>query len=96
MNDPHEVLGLPPDADEDTIRQRYLELVRQFSPDRAPERFAAIRAAYDELREPARRVKALVFETKADTLDALTAAVRSRLRERINKVPFDDLLSLAE
>ena len=45
MNDPYVQLGLPPSADETEIRRRYLELVRQFPPDRAPERFAEIRAA---------------------------------------------------
>ena len=34
MNDPYVQLGLPPSADETEIRQRYLELVRQFPPDR--------------------------------------------------------------
>ena len=37
---------------------RYLELVRQFPPDQAPERFAAVHAAYDALRDPARRLLA--------------------------------------
>ena len=41
MNDPYETLGLSPDAGESEIRRRYLELVREFPPDRAPERFAA-------------------------------------------------------
>ena len=34
MSDPYEVLGLPGDADDETIRRRYLELVRQFTPER--------------------------------------------------------------
>ena len=55
MIDPYEQLGLPPSADETEIRQHYLELVRQFPPDRAPERFAEIRAAYDALRDPVSR-----------------------------------------
>ena len=42
MSDPYEVLGLPRFADEAEIRRRYLELVRQFSPDRDPSRFAEI------------------------------------------------------
>ena len=42
MTDPYEVLGLPRFADETEIRKRYLELVRQFSPDRDPVRFTEI------------------------------------------------------
>ena len=41
MTDPYAVFGLPPDSDDDTIRRRYLELVKQFSPEHYPEQFAA-------------------------------------------------------
>ena len=43
MSDPYDVLGLPPDSDDEAIRRRYLELVRQFSPEHHPERFSAVR-----------------------------------------------------
>ena len=72
MNDPYETLGLNTDAGEAEIRRRYLELVREFPPDRAPERFTAIHAAYEALRDPARRLHAQLFhpETKTDSLEA--------------------------
>lgn len=78
-NDPHETLGLPPNADETAVRQRYLDLVREFPPDRAPERFAAIRAAYAALNDPIRRMKSLLLETRnVDTVDEIVAAARAR------------------
>ena len=58
MSDPYEILGVTPQADEAEIRRRSLALVREFPPERAPERFAAIRVAYDEVRNPARRLAA--------------------------------------
>ena len=61
MVDPYETLGISPQADEKEIRDRYLELVREFPPDRAPERFASIRAAYEQLRDPAVRLRSLLF-----------------------------------
>jgi curved DNA-binding protein CbpA len=95
MSDPYEVLGLPAHADEAEVRRRYLELVRQFPPDRAPERFAAIRAAYDEVRDPSRRLEAQLFETATnDTLDAIAADLRARLTS--TRLPLDVLLSLAD
>ena len=95
MSDPYEVLGLPTHADEAEIRRRYLELVRQFPPDRAPERFAAIRAAYDDVRDTARRLEAQLFETAtSDSLDAIAADLRARLIEV--RLPLDVLLSLAD
>src|SRR4051812_33687812 len=95
MNDPFEVLGLPPHADEAEIRGRYLELVREFPPDRAPERFAAVRAAYDQVRDPARRLRAQIFRPgTSDTLEALAEDLRARLRQA--RVPLDTLLALAD
>lgn len=95
MSDPYEVLGLAHDADEAVIRRRYLELVRQFPPDRAPERFAAIRAAYDEVRDPARRLEAQIFKpSTTDSLDTLAADLRARLVAA--RLPLDALLALAD
>ena len=54
MNDPFAVLDLPEDADDDAIQKRYLALVRRHSPEREPERFAELRAAYESDPRPAR------------------------------------------
>jgi curved DNA-binding protein CbpA len=62
MTDPYVVLGLPPDSDDDSIRRRYLELVRQFTPERHPEKFAAIRQAYESLRDLDTRLRHRLFE----------------------------------
>ena len=51
-NDPFSVLGLPREASEEEIRARYLELVKQFPPDRAPDRFREIRASFDAAKDP--------------------------------------------
>ena len=51
MNDPYIVFGLDASADDDAIRQRYLQLVRENPPERAPDRFAEIHAAYEQLRD---------------------------------------------
>lgn len=63
MNDPYAVLGVPPDADDQLIRQRYLELVREFPPDHHPEKFAAVRAAYETLKDIDARVRLRLFNT---------------------------------
>jgi curved DNA-binding protein CbpA len=83
MIDPCSTLGLPPNADEAMVRQRYLELVREFPPDRAPERFAEIRAAYESLRDPVRRLESELFKLDSGTysLEALNTELRIRLRD---------------
>ena len=72
MTDPYQVLGLPGDSDDETIRRRYLELVRQFSPERHPEKFAAIRQAYDSLKDLNTRLRHRLFEAgQKESIDAI-------------------------
>src|SRR5947209_1121662 len=95
MSDPYEILGVSPHADAAEVRRRYLGLVPEFPPDRAPARIAGIRAAYDEVRDPARRLETLLFEPgTSDTLDALVADLRARLGGA--RLSTDVLLALAE
>jgi curved DNA-binding protein CbpA len=93
VDDPYAVLGLPSDSDDDTIRRRYLELVRQFSPEHHPERFAAIRAAYEKLRDLNTRLRYRLFEAgKRETIDALLEEIACRNPRR--RVPLKSLLTL--
>jgi curved DNA-binding protein CbpA len=95
MSDPFEVLGLAQGAGDDEIRQRYLQLVREFPPDRAPERFAEVRAAYDDLRDPIRRLDRQMFSLNThDTFEALARDLRARVLRP--DLAADTLLSLAE
>ena len=83
MSDPYAILGLDSNADGPAIRQRYLALVRQFTPDQAPERFAEIHSAYEQLSCVANRLTRQLFETKTnDSLDVVLADARSRLLEK--------------
>lgn len=63
----YEVLGVPPDADQDTVRRAYTALARAHHPDRqagrpladriaADRRMREVNAAWHVLRDPARRV----------------------------------------
>lgn len=95
IHDPHAVLGVSADAGEAEIRARYLQLVREFPPDRAPERFAEIRAAYDQLRDPLRLLSRKIFALVTDDSLALLAGdLRQRLRGA--RPPLDKLLALAD
>jgi curved DNA-binding protein CbpA len=50
--DHFQVLGVSRDASEAEVRARYLELVKQYPPDREPEKFREIRAAYEATKDP--------------------------------------------
>lgn len=94
MTDPYEILGVAPGADEAQIRSRYLQLVREFPPDRAPERFAEIRAAYDDLRDPVTRAERQLFElAEGAAIATIETDLRARLRRA--RLSTDALLSLA-
>ena len=51
MENNYEVLGLKEGADEKEIKRAYFKLVRQFSPEKDPERFQQIREAYENLNK---------------------------------------------
>lgn len=92
MPDPYTVFDLPPDSDDETVRRRYLSLVRIHTPERDPERFSEIREAYDILRDPLSRMRYRLFEAgKGDSIDAILKAAKARCSQC--RVPVATLLS---
>lgn len=49
-DNPYEILGISPDADQRELKQAYAKLIRTFKPEKHPEEFRRIRAAYEELQ----------------------------------------------
>ncbi len=95
MRNPYEVLGLDTNADESLIRSRYLEQVRQFSPERDPERFAEIRAAYEQLRDPRVSLEHRLFDIRSyQTFDELVAS--SQPDPQAQRIPTATLLALGD
>src|SRR5438876_481389 len=95
MSNPYEVLGLPPDSDDEAIRRRYLELVKQFSPEHHPEKFAAVRRAYESLRDLETRLRYRLFEAgKQDSIDALLEELACRTSRR--RLSLQTLVSAAQ
>jgi uncharacterized protein (DUF1786 family) len=62
MNE-NEILGVRSNASEEEIRAAWLSKVKEFPPDRCPAEFERIRDAYDKLRDPRKRAKAMLFST---------------------------------
>ena len=94
MADPYAVLGLPADSDDETIRRRYLELVRQFSPEHHPEKFAAVRQAYESLRDLNTRLRYRLFEAgKNESVEAIIEEITCRTPRR--RISLQALLTVA-
>ncbi|MEZ6063779.1 MAG: J domain-containing protein [Planctomycetaceae bacterium] len=95
MLDPYTVLDLNNDADDAQVRSRYLQLVRQFPPEKDPQKFAEIRSAYDALRDPLQRLKDQLFGARVTrTLDSLLEERRPDVRRQ--RLPTGLLLSLGQ
>jgi curved DNA-binding protein CbpA len=60
--DPYLILGVPPEATDSDVRRAYLEGVRRFPPEHAPEQFQAISRAYEQIRDETSRLKLLLFD----------------------------------
>lgn len=73
MRDPYLILGLAPDADDAAVETAYLEGIKRCPPERDPERFQALRAAYETLRSRRDRLSYALFDISppqiADILD---------------------------
>ena len=83
MADPYIVLGVAADADDDAIRRRYLELAREFTPEQHPDRFAAVRAAYEKIKTLENRVQHRLFERgKDDTIESIIEEAACRTPRR--------------
>ena len=92
--DPFAILDVPEDADDETIKRRYLALVRQHPPEREPERFGEIRAAFEAVESKRDRLRArlltihdaALLRLKRDLQDAVDSEDyerSARLRDQI-------------
>jgi len=69
--DPFAELGVDENADDTAIKRRYLALVRAFPPDRDPERFQALRTAYDAISGRRERMARKLLQTNGAALARL-------------------------
>lgn len=57
LGDPYQTLGISSSAGQEEIRAAYLALLRSHPPEKDPEKFKQIRAAYDQLKDEKTRVE---------------------------------------
>lgn len=61
MKYPYAVLGVPENATPQEIRQAYLELLRKYPPEQAPEKFQELRDAWLLIENDVARARLAVF-----------------------------------
>jgi DnaJ-class molecular chaperone len=79
--DANKILGVAANAREEEIRAAWLTKVKEFPPDREPAEFERIRDAYDTLRDPRKRARAM-FSTGESGVP-LVSLIEGRKTNRI-------------
>ncbi len=57
---PYQILQVPLDADDHTIRQTYLEAVKRCPPERDPLQFQRLSSAYDSIKDEDSRLQTIL------------------------------------
>ena len=95
MPNPFHLLGVPEDASDDAIKKAYLQRVREYPPERDPDRFQAIRAAYEAIKTHRDRLRYRLFHQETpDLAELAVAALRpGATRRRPSEAQIRQLLS---
>jgi curved DNA-binding protein CbpA len=93
MRDPYLILGLAPDADDAAVERAYHDGIRRCPPERDAARFAALRAAYEQLRTRRDRLAHDLFDTTPpDAGDVLEKAAAVAAPGRPERALLEALL----
>ncbi|MGR9117005.1 MAG: J domain-containing protein [Gammaproteobacteria bacterium] len=93
MKTPYQILDVATDAGDADIKQAYLQRVKDFPPDRDPERFQAIRSAYEAIKDHKSRISYALFNVPAVDFDEfLNRTLDVTQTINISSVQFDKLL----
>jgi curved DNA-binding protein CbpA len=87
---PYLVLRVPREADDQHIRQAYLDAIRSATPDTHPERFQAASAAYEKIKDETSRLRYALFNHDCPGDSPLDVFLRqARLHARFSPLPFE-------
>lgn len=94
MSNPFTVLGVAETADDDAIKKAYLRQVREHPPERDPERFQAIRAAFDVIKTRPDRLRYRLFgQETPDVAGLVASALQPGPRRRLTETQLRQWLN---
>ena len=94
MSSPFVVLGITETADDIAIKKAYLQQVREYPPERFPERFQAIRAAYEAIKTRRDRLSYRLFKHETpDPAHLVAAALQPGTRRRLTEQQLQQWLN---
>ena len=91
MKNPYQILGVSESSTDETIRKAWLEKVRQYSPETAPEKFKEIRDAFEKIKSKPDRLRHFLFSTDCyidSPVEALTAELEDISKRRPPSLKF--------
>lgn len=71
MKNPFHVLDLPDDTSDEAVKKAYLRLVRQYPPERDPDRFQEIRSAFETIASQRDRLRFQLFQVSQPDIPRL-------------------------
>jgi hypothetical protein len=92
----YKLLGVARDADDQTIRKAYLDLVKKFSPERHPDQFKRITRAFEAIKDQRSRVGSKIMGTPVAYPLWTDALEDFLILQRQAKVPVPGLKNLVE
>ena len=94
MRTDYEILGLQENASQAEIKRAYFRLIRQYTPEKDPERFQEIRRAYENLKEDGKSDAVKVNLEVPD--DELARKLLEQIEKAYTKKRFGEVLGVAQ
>jgi len=80
MKTPFEILQIDHESDDEAIRKGYLAMVQQFPPERFPDEFQRVRAAYESIKTEKARIALALFDHSLPDMNEMAADIMARAR----------------
>ncbi|MDR2762049.1 MAG: J domain-containing protein [Planctomycetaceae bacterium] len=88
-------LGVNPGCSESEIRNRYLELVREFPPEKNPDKFAKVHEAYENLKNPIGLMQGILSDLQtSDSIEQIINVLVDELRQE--RLPTEMILNMGK
>lgn len=90
MKTPFEILNIPERCTDEEVKAAYLERIRQYPPERFPEQFKKINAAFEQVKTERNRIAARIFQFAPFQLNDLWDAIKTEEK----RIPTEKLIRI--
>ena len=95
MATPFEILGLAEAANDEQVKTAYLKKIREFPPERFPEKFKEVRQAFEQVKSLRDRVAHRLFHREEPDLEQLLKALKRGPGKRIPSQALLEIIAQA-